>query len=210
MFISGTRSKKNQQELDEPSLPDEYTLIAADLSLKRPGFCKMHIKTIDDQPHINHVELVSVDNKTKTKPRGQLLTEIRDALLKLCQNTLPIYFVREKSVNNYGGKAARSGSAAISGISEVVGIADLVAWTQCNQEWSEIYPVSIKKIVTGNGKADKTEVANALVRYLPDAAYRNDDESDAAAVAVAWLITHNQIQQNTQEDANNEPTESHL
>ena len=62
---------------------------------------------------------------------------------------------------------------------------------------------TIKKLLTGNGKAEKQEVANALTAYIGEHAYRNDDESDAAAVAVAWLISHNQIKQ-IQEDTPNE------
>lgn len=38
------RKKKTAEEEKVLELPDEYILIAADLSLNRPGFCRMHIK----------------------------------------------------------------------------------------------------------------------------------------------------------------------
>lgn len=113
---------------------------------------------------------------------------------------VPIYLVREKSVNNYGGNQRRRGSAATSGISEVVGVMDYAAWLALESEWEEIYPVSIKKLLTDDGHADKQKVADSLVGYVGELPYANDDESDATAVAVAWLIKHNQIKSIVKED----------
>lgn len=204
MFTSGARSKKTNQVTEEKTIPSSYTLIAADLSLKRPGFCKIAVSHKDHKISIDKIELMSVDNKNKKKARGMILSEIQEALLKFCKEESPVFFVRERSVNNCGGKTARSGTMARIGVSEVIGIADLIAWQHSHQEWDEIFPVSIKKLLTGNGKAEKQEVANALNQYLGIIDYRNDDESDAAAVAIAWLINHKQIPQNIQEDTNNE------
>lgn len=78
------------------------------------------------------------------------------------------------------------------GIFKVVGVADLCAGMK---EWAEIYPVSVKKLVTGSGSATKEEVAASLEYYLGKRIYSNDDESDAAAVAVAFLIQNGQIKQ---------------
>ena len=100
---------------------------------------------------------------------------------------------------------AHSSTAARTGVSSVVGVMDLLAWQHANLSWEEYYPVSIKKLLTGNGKAEKGDVAAALSAYLGEHDYKNDDESDAAAVAVAWLIHHNQIKQVSQEDT---PSES--
>jgi len=46
----------------------------------------------------------------------------------------------------------------------------------------------VKKLLTGSGKASKTEVAMALERYVATQQYETDDESDAVAVGLAWLI----------------------
>ena len=64
-------------------------------------------------------------------------------------------------------------------------------WT--NKEWYSIYPVTIKKLIAGSGKAEKSEVAESLEYYIGKQDYKCDDESDAAAVAVAWLIQQGQI-----------------
>lgn len=195
-------AQKKKKTDDQPVvIPDEYTLLAADLSLKRPGFCVIDVRREGNSVKFEKVTLMSVDNKTKVKSRGQLLQEIAfHASALLAGAKEPIFLVREQSINNCGGKMAHSSTAARTGISSVVGVMDLLAWHHGKRSWDEIYPVTVKKLLTGNGKAEKQEVAAALSDYLKGVTYKNDDESDAAAVAVAWLISHNQIKQIVQED----------
>ena len=81
---------------------------------------------------------------------------------------------------------------------------DLLSWEKDHLVWEEFYPTTIKKTLTGSGKAEKSQVADALKEYLGQQNYKNDDESDAAAVAVVWLIHHNQIKQIIQEDTPSE------
>lgn len=198
-------AQKKKEEQTPLVIPDAYTLIAADLSLKRPGFCALRVHREGDHVAFSDVTLVSVDNKTKTKPRGQLLQEIASAFADLLASSpQPVFLVREQSINNCGGKMAHSSTAARTGISSVVGVMDLLAWQHARLGWEEFYPVSIKKLLTGNGKAEKQEVAAALPMYLGNLAFRNDDESDAAAVAVAWLIHHRQLNPIAKEDTPNE------
>lgn len=76
-------------------------------------------------------------------------------------------------------------------LAKVAGIADLYGYAYCDkQDWDEIAPVSIKKKVTGNAKASKEEVAASLEKYVGKLDYACDDESDAVAVGIAWLISH--------------------
>lgn len=52
-----------------------------------------------------------------------------------------------------------------------------------------VSPTRVKKLVTGNGSADKDEVAEAvraLTGYKGE--FATDDESDAAAIALSYLI----------------------
>ena len=49
----------------------------------------------------------------------------------------------------------------------------------------------MKKLLTGSGKALKSEVALALESYVGTQKYETDDESDAVAVGIAWLIQEN-------------------
>lgn len=175
------------------SFPSEYRIVAADLSLKRPGFCVMKIKRTEAETEIQKIDLYSVDNKSKTKPVGQILHEIAEKFNQIMESdaAIPTYYVREKSVNNYGF-SARGGAIARAAISEVVGVTDYLVWNKRN-EFEEIYPVTIKKTITGNGRAEKSLVASYLKRYVGDLDYKNDDESDATAVAVAYLILNGEL-----------------
>lgn len=59
-----------------------------------------------------------------------------------------------------------------------------------------IAPTSVKKIITGNGRASKEEVATSVLEYLesPDSIkFNNLDESDSAAIGVSYAISMTQL-----------------
>ncbi|WP_181592861.1 crossover junction endodeoxyribonuclease RuvC [Paenibacillus sp. YN15] len=62
---------------------------------------------------------------------------------------------------------------------------------------AEINGATVKRIITGNGKAEKAEVADAVrkILRLPDDYVwaKGNDDSDAAAVVLAWLIREGKI-----------------
>lgn len=181
---------KKKEEILE--LSDSFVVVGADLSLNRPGFAVIEYS----DGNIKLKKTISVDNKSKkeNKSRGKILSEIEDAIKELCNQNCIIFFTREASVNNsFFGK--RSGTAARTGISEVVGVSDLAVWKEKEQTWFELYPKSIKKLITGNGNATKEDVSKCLNDYVGDFEYLNDDESDATAVAVAWLIKNEKVKQ---------------
>ena len=52
-----------------------------------------------------------------------------------------------------------------------------------------VAPTRVKRLVTGNGSADKEEVAEAVRDWTGyKGPFATDDESDAAAIALAYLI----------------------
>ena len=165
--------------------PNEYKVCAADLSLRRPGWCIFDVK----DHNIVKVTLFSLDNKTKkNKTHGQILTEIYDVFYNnVVQNTnlAHWFYVREKMVMNKKVPSERD-------VAKVVGLMDFMLG---DTEWDEIYPVTVKKLVAGSGKAQKSEVADALEKYIGKQNYKCDDESDAAAVGIAWLIQQGQIKE---------------
>ena len=79
-------------------------------------------------------------------------------------------------------------------LSKVVGLMDWMLWRCSDKEWYSIYPMTVKKLITGYGKAEKSDVAAGLEKYIGKQDYKCDDESDAAAVAIAWLIQNGQIE----------------
>lgn len=178
-----------KKESPQPSIffPEKYMVLGADLSLKRPGFCLLSV----DNGTITVNQLLSVDNKTdKKKSHGQLLEEIRTAFTDLLygKTNETIFFVRETEVLHMKVPSERN-------VSKVVGLMDWILWKTAQLEWQSIYPVTIKKLVAGSGKAEKSEVADGLEKYVGKQEYKCDDESDATAVAVAWLIQQGQIKE---------------
>lgn len=169
------------------SFPSAYTVVAADLSLRAPGFCVLKVNEVNGKPAITSVSTSSLNRKTEKVSHGELLDGIMQHLQGLIQNEDPAttFFVREAAFNS---RAAQSEI----GIFEGVGMTSWVLW-KFGAQWDQIYPVSVKKLITGSGKADKQQVADSLKNYLGDHEYHSDDESDAAAVGVAWLIQHQQI-----------------
>ena len=176
--------RKKNIEPEKIKFPDTFQIFGADLSLKRPGFFYAIVNKNDNNFEFSSCKTSSVDNKKNKKKHGEILAEIITHLGDFCQNIdkmIPIYFVREKAFNSRGAQSE-------IGIFEVVGITNLYLHSVYGKEWSEIYPVSVKKIITGTAKAEKKDVETSLNKYLPPIEFANDDESDAAAVAVSWIL----------------------
>lgn len=76
---------------------------------------------------------------------------------------------------------------------KVVGVTDLYAWAFGGRVFDEISPKTVKKRVTDDALAEKDVVAAALERFVGKQEYACDDESDAVAVGVAWLIQQGMI-----------------
>ena len=172
-------AKRKIKKQEEPiQFPDQYYVIAADLSLRCPGFCKILVTKTADGVDLSKATTACVNNKQNQKSHGRLLDDIMKEFAFFCPTEhIPIYFVREKAFN------ARASQNEM-GIYKVVGIMDWFLY-RLSLDWSEIYPVTVKKCITGSGKATKEEVAKALDKWLPNMQYATDDESDAAAVCAS-------------------------
>ena len=103
--------------------------------------------------------------------------------------------VREQALSIVTGRGGPTyyNPSTIKILHEVVGIADLYAYGFGQREFAEINPKAVKKAVTGNSSAEKDEVAAALPQFVGEWDYACDDESDAVAVGVAWLIREGMI-----------------
>lgn len=93
--------------------------------------------------------------------------------------------VREQALDKQNGPRS---SRVIEVLHKVVGVSDLYAWGLGGREFEEIHPKTIKKLVANDQLAEKEEVAAALVQFVGEREYVCDDESDAVAVGVAWLL----------------------
>jgi len=76
---------------------------------------------------------------------------------------------------------------------KVVGVADLYAWGFGARKFEEIHPKTIKKLVANDQLAEKNIVADSLKQFVGEREYACDDESDAVAVGIAWLLQNGMI-----------------
>ena len=98
--------------------------------------------------------------------------------------------VREQALDKQGGPR---NSRVIEVLHKVVGVADLYAWGLGGREFEEIHPKTIKKLVANDQLAEKDAVASALAQFVGEREYACDDESDAVAVGIAWLLEQGMI-----------------
>ena len=56
-------------------------------------------------------------------------------------------------------------------------------------EYNQIYitPASVKKSVTGGGRASKEDVQKHVLKKYPNLVFQNEDESDAVGIGIAYL-----------------------
>lgn len=94
-------------------------------------------------------------------------------------------FVRERAFARFNNETKI--------INKVVGVTDLALWQLCRKDFLELSPKTVKKAVTNDTSAGKEKVAERLAQFIGEQSYQTDDESDAAAVAIAWLILNGYI-----------------
>ena len=98
--------------------------------------------------------------------------------------------VREQALDKQSGPR---NSRVIEVLHKVVGVSDLYAWGLGGRVFDEIHPKTIKKLVANDQLAEKDIVASSLTQFVGDQTYECDDESDAVAVGVAWLLENGMI-----------------
>lgn len=160
-------------------------ILAMDLSMNCPSFAVL--ETVGDR--IKILEVVHVYNKSNKKSHGQKLNEIADALTKMILDhkltEAEVHVVREKGFSKF--------AMTTQTLFRVVGVSDLMIYALLRRgDIEEITPTSVKKLVTGDGKASKEDVEDGVRKYLVDEQkdfkFATDDESDAVAVGISYII----------------------
>lgn len=157
----------------------KHITLALDLSLSQPGFAVLAI-TEDGEPLILEKSFVKTRQAAK---HGEKLTQIQAEIRRYFDVYNPEHVVREKSFSRF--------AASTQAIYKVNGICDLTAYEYEHKAIDEIAATSVKKLVTGNGKASKECVMASVMKRLQieQADYfANDDESDSVAVGLAYYI----------------------
>lgn len=112
-----------------------------------------------------------------------MLMEIGRELARYIKANDGAVIVREKALDVISRSAK-----TVEVIHKVVGVTDLYAWWLTQSEFEEIPVKTIKAFVANNKDADKEQVAVALDQFVGKHEYACDDESDAVAVGIAYLI----------------------
>lgn len=152
-------------------------ILSLDLSLASTGYAVANV--VDGE--IDLLEYGSVNNKKYArKSQSFRLNRIALKLRELFKKYPIEVVVKERGFTK--------GHVSTQALFKVAGVADLMCYTFGHETIEEYTVASIKKAVTGNGKADKAEVANSLHLYVGDQEYETDDESDSVAVLVTYCI----------------------
>ena len=113
------------------------------------------------------------------------MSEIAAELRRLLTAHPDAELVREEALRKSGTSAS---GKVLSILNRVVGVSDLYAWAFGQRQFQEIEAVTVKKKSTNDASAEKNEVAEALEQFVGKQEYACDDESDAVAVGIAWLM----------------------
>lgn len=168
-------------------------ILSMDLSLSGSAFSILEL----NNNYIIIKELMFVNNKVSkmiNKFHGEKLANIHDNLDDLLNRYNPTDIVREKGFSKF--------SLSTQAIFKAVGIVDFTLHQHgIKQKIDEIAPTSVKKLVTGSGKSDKSQVEEYVRKYLfptqKDIKFETDDLSDAVAVAIAYCIENKLLKQLT-------------
>ena len=98
--------------------------------------------------------------------------------------------VREQALDKQEGPRS---SRVIEVLHKVVGVADLYAWGLGGRIFQEVHPKTVKNLVANDPNAKKDVVAASLPQFIGEYEYECDDESDAVAVGIAWLIQNHMV-----------------
>lgn len=164
-----------------------FLILAMDISLTQPGFAVLQV--VHNKVYVVELRYVTTNSK---ESHGHRLKQINDVLVDLLIRYDFKYVVREKGFSRH--------AHVTQTIYKVMGITELSATEYGFNNVVDLAVTTVKKQVTGNGKASKEEVARSVFQqienYNPDWFHikqRNgrmkliDDLSDACAVGIAFL-----------------------
>lgn len=158
------------------------TLLALDLSLSSTGYAVIQWNKKKQKATV--LEVGHIDNKQQGRAswnHGKKLINIHLQLTDLFNRHQIDRVVREQGFSRF--------NKATQALFRVVGIADFVVEREIQQSITEYSVTTVKKAITGNGKADKQEVAIKIDQYLTEKIeFSVDDESDAVAVGICHYL----------------------
>jgi crossover junction endodeoxyribonuclease RuvC len=157
-------------------------IIAFDLSLSNTGYAVGKIK----DRKLSIVEIGTIGTKRYAqRSTGFRLNYIAKEVRELYKKHELDRVVKEQSFSNSRIKATQQ-------IFKVNGVWELMTYLADKEDFAELTPSTVKKELTGNGRATKEEVAEAVLAHFrsimgdSNLKFGNKDESDAVAVLIAY------------------------
>lgn len=151
------------------------TIIGLDLSMSSTGYA---VVEVSDNKEVRLIKKGLIKGNSN-QSHHKRLTKQHEVLRGLSTEYTDTTIVKEQLLFSPPKPA--------SILAKVHGVTDLVF-----PKVHQIYPSTVKKLVTGNGRANKQEVADAVYEHLDvtkdELTFETDDESDAIAVVFAYLL----------------------
>lgn len=152
-----------------------------DLSLSCPGFAVIEVR--NRKPFLLYVKHVKTNAKLT---HGDRLAHVAGYFDAIYYDYGPYEaIIREKAFHNSRVNATQSGYKAAAAI-------DLCLR---GRPIEEIPNTSVKKEIGGTGRASKDEVRAGVAHWFPKQEFKTDDESDAVAVVLTYLLHEKIIDQ---------------
>lgn len=147
-----------------------------DLSLSCSGIAIIDIDSLE--PRL----ITSIETDPKQN-HGERLYEQYNFIGKVVNVFKPEKIYIEKGFSRH--------AVATQAIFKMVGCVNMLL-----KEYEPVYlaPTTVKKNITGNGRAKKDELREALESKFPNTTFKNEDESDALGVAITGLINDGLIE----------------
>lgn len=164
-------------------------VLAMDLSMSSPGFAVLGI--YEGKPMVLYNNVIKTDSKQSHGRRLISISEEIGDILSEYEDEIE-YYVREKGFSRFPNVTQT--------LFKVVGMTDyIISYYHSDKQImvDEIATTSVKKLVTGNGKSSKEEVAEHVFRmlqientddYYTKSGKLKDDLTDALAVGLAYYI----------------------
>lgn len=193
------KSKESRKKLEGPNRP--LVIIASDPSLYRGAFA---VLSYEPGSKVKVERVFAIDNSSASKrailKRSEILSEIYyTTILNLYMFAVGVATQRRLNITGDIYAVREAGFTrhvhTTKVLNMVAGTLELSLRHGLGKEWDEIAPVSVKALVTGNGRSDKERVAVDILGYIDEDSVKlmtadgvGEDETDAVAVGIAWLI----------------------
>lgn len=154
-------------------------ILAMDLSLNSSGIAilKTNVYTV------TVVEVLTINNSMmKTNEIGAKLANIYFTINDLFQAFRFNYIVRERGFYRFNNVSKK--------LYKVVGVVDFTLYCNHVLTCDEITPKEVRKWILRKGTGTKEDIQEGLKQFMAQSSvkYKNNDESDAIAVGVAFAL----------------------